>query len=101
MTHLTPLFPTEEDQLLLLLRFSAGSVTAAMHTERSTELDPEVLRRLKARGLVRTTISIRRPMGEPPRRVEVWWLSDSGMATAARLRDQRQGLNKPQNTERP
>lgn len=101
MTVLGPLLPTEQDQLLLLLRFSAGSVTAALHTERSAELDPEVLDRLKARALVRTTLSLRRPQGEPSRQIRVWWLSDTGMATAARLRNEREGLNKPQNPERP
>lgn len=101
MTTLGPLLETERDQLLLLLRFSAGSVTAAMYTERSPELDPEVLHRLKARALVRTTWSTRRPMGEAPRQIRVWWLSDTGMALAARLRDERSGLSKPQNPERP
>lgn len=101
MIALGPLLESERDQLLLLLRFSAGSVTAALHTERSAELDPEVLQRLKARALVRTTWSTRRPMGQPPRQVQVWWLSDTGMAMAARLRDERSGLAKPQNAERP
>lgn len=86
----------EQLQLLLLIRFSAASVAGALHDGRTDGLDADALRLLNGRGLVARTVAKRDGVIRT-----IWWLTDTGLSRAARLRDQQHGQSKPLNPVRP
>lgn len=85
----------EELQLLLLIRFSAASLTGALHDGRTDGLNKDALIRLAKRSLVGRTKGKRDGVMR-----DLWWLTDTGLSVAARLRDRQLGLAKPQNPVR-
>ncbi|MBX3480123.1 MAG: hypothetical protein KF842_06960 [Caulobacter sp.] len=85
-------------QLLLLIRFSAGSRRTALDVYRAPDINPGTMARLQAMGL---TVSAREGSGRTGQRT-VYWLSPEGMGEANRLRNAARGMTKPTtDAERP
>jgi hypothetical protein len=85
-----PLTPHEQAQLLLLIRFSAGSRRTALDVYRAPDLNAGTMARLQAHGL---TVSAREGSSRSGQRT-VYWLTAEGMGEANRLRNAALGIDK-------
>lgn len=79
-----------EDQLVLLISFSAGSQGTALDAVRIRDVNPGSMARLEQMGLTTSKVVRTAPWGQRT----IYWLTDAGVGEASRIRDARKGVRK-------
>ncbi len=90
MTALPLLTRHLEDQLVLLISFSAGSLGTALNAITHRAVNPGSMARLEKMGLTTSKVVRTAPWGQRT----LYWLTDAGVREASRIRDVRKGICK-------